>query len=229
MGSVDRMPYTNWPHAIKAVAFDMDGLMVNTEELYTEVCQTVLQRRGREFSDRLRRGMMGLPGPKAINLMIETEQLTDHPATLLNESIELFCGLLPTRLQPLHGLLDLLDRLDEHRISRCVATSSSIQLANRVLAGVNVLKRVDFVITAEHVANGKPHPDIYLGAASNLKIQPQELLVLEDSQHGCRAGITAGACTIAVPGHHSCDHDFSGVHYVASSLADQAIHQLLGV
>lgn len=220
-------PATRWPHAIKAVAFDMDGLMVNTEELYTEVCQTVLQRRGREFTTRLKRGMMGLPGPQAIDLMIETERLTDRPEVLLSESLELFCDLLPTRLQPLAGLLDLLDRLDQHHVRRCVATSSSIALADRVLSGVRLRDRVDFVITAEHVANGKPHPDIYLSAADGLNVLPEELLVLEDSQHGCRAGVTAGACTVAVPGSHSRDHDFSGVHYIANTLADPAIYQLI--
>ena len=84
-----------WPHILKAVAFDMDGLMVNTEELYYEVGQTILQRRGREFTDSLRRGMMGLPGPKAFELMIATEKLTDSVATLTSECDEVFADMLP--------------------------------------------------------------------------------------------------------------------------------------
>ena len=85
------------------------------------------------------------------------------------------------------------------------------------------------MITAEHVAQGKPHPDIYLGAASRLGVLPHELLVFEDSQHGSKAGMSAGACTVAVPGDHSRHHDFSGVHFVAESLADARIYQLLSV
>lgn len=216
-----------WPHALKAVAFDMDGLMVNTEELYYEVGQTILRRRGREFTDALRRGMMGLPGPKAFELMIATEQLVDTVDVLASECEEVFAGMLPHRLRPLTGLLDLLDQLDAHRIPRCVATSSSLRFAREVLAGISVLDRVDFVITAEHVPNGKPHPDIYLGAAEKLGVEAHEMIVLEDSQHGSKAGIAAGACTVAIPGDHSRHHDFSGVHFVADSLADSRIRELL--
>ncbi len=216
-----------WPYPIRAVAFDMDGLMVNTEELYFEVGQTLLRRRGREFTDRLRRGMMGLPGPQAFALMIEQEELKDTPETLARESDEVFAAMLPDRLRPLTGLFELLDALDARQLPRCVATSSPLSFANVVLEGVCVLSRVDFVITAEHVAKGKPHPDIYLGAAQKLAVLPCEVLVLEDSQHGSRAGVASGACTVAVPGEHSRDHDFAGVHFVADSLADERIYQLL--
>ncbi len=217
----------HWPHELKAVAFDMDGLMVNTEELYFEVGQTILKRRGREFKDSLRRSMMGLPGPKAFELMITTEQLIDTVAVLAAESDEVFAGMLPHRLRPLPGLLELLDALDTHGIPRCVATSSSLRFAREVLSGISVLDRVDFVITAEHVPNGKPHPDIYLGAASKLGVASQNMVVFEDSQHGSKAGMAAGACTVAVPGDHSRHHDFSGVCFVADSLADARIRELL--
>jgi len=216
-----------WPHVLKAVAFDMDGLMVNTEELYYEVGQAILSRRGREFSDTLRRGMMGLPGPKAFELMIATEQLVDTVDVLARECDEVFAGMLPHRLRPLTGLLELLDTLDTHRIPRCVATSSSLRFAREVLAGISVLDRVDFIITAEHVPNGKPHPDIYLGAATRLGVTAHEMIVLEDSQHGSKAGIAAGACTVAIPGEHSRHHDFRGVHFIAESLADSRIRELL--
>lgn len=227
MTGTDEQPSNRWPYAIKAVAFDMDGLMVNTEELYYEVGQSILRRRGREFTDSLRRGMMGLPGPKAFELMIATEKLTDSVETLTRECDEVFAGMLPHRLKPLTGLLELLESLDANNIPRCVATSSSLRFAREVLAGISVLDRVDFIITAEHVTNGKPHPDIYLGAASRLGVLPHELLVFEDSQHGSKAGISAGACTIAVPGDHSSHHDFSGAHFVAESLADVRIYQTM--
>ena len=203
--------------------------MVNTEELYYEVGQTILGRRGREYTDSLRRGMMGLPGPKAIELMIATEELTDSVPTLLSECDEVFAAMLPHRLRPLTGLLELLDALDANGIPRCVATSSTLRFAREVLAGISVLERVNFIITAEHVTHGKPHPDIYLGAASKLGVLPQELLVFEDSQHGSKAGVSAGACTVAIPGDHSRHHDFSEVHFIAESLADARIYQLLSV
>lgn len=225
---MDDRVFLPWSHPIRAVAFDMDGLMVNTEELYFEVGQTILNRRGKEFTDRLRRGMMGLPGPQAFALMIEYEGLIDTTETLARESDEVFVAMLPDRLRPLKGLLELLDALDALKLPRCVATSSPLSFARVVLEGVNVLHRVDFVITAEHVPRGKPYPDIYLGAAQKLTVQPHEVLVLEDSHHGSRAGVASGACTVAVPGDHSHDHDFSGVHFIADSLADERLYRLLG-
>jgi pseudouridine 5'-phosphatase len=216
-----------WPHPIRAVAFDMDGLMLNTEELYFEVGSLLLQRRGKVFSPTLRRGMMGLPGHKAFELMIATEQLVDTVAALQSESDTIFTGLLEARVAPLPGLLALLEQLDQAGLPRCVATSSRRSFAELALTGAGVLHRVDFIVTAEDVEHGKPAPDIYLAAAARLGVAPQEMLVLEDSQHGTHAGVAAGACTIAVPGEHSADHDFTGAAAVASSLADPRVLRLV--
>lgn len=217
-----------WAHAIRGVAFDMDGLMVNTEELYSEVGEILLNRRGKHFTRGLKAAMMGLPGPQAFGVMIEREGLSDTPAELASECEEIFVDLLPEKLQTLPGLEDLLSVLDSRRLPRCIATSSTQQFARRVLQITGLGSRFDFVVTAEDVQHGKPAPDIYLEAAQRLGIHAHEMLVLEDSHYGSRAGLAAGACTIAVPGEHSHDHDFTGVCYRASSLADKAIVEYLG-
>ncbi len=217
-----------WAHPIRAVAFDMDGLLVNTEELYSEVGHTILSRRGRQFTRELKNAMTGLPGPQAFGLMIEREQLTDTAEALSLESAEIFAGLLPRKLKTLAGVERLLDRLDTQQLPRCVATSSSRRFAEEVLGLVNLSSRFHFVITAEDVHHGKPAPDIYHRAAQLMQVAPQNMLVLEDSHHGSRAGVAAGACTIAVPGPHSQDHDFEGVHLRACTLADPLIVQTLG-
>lgn len=217
----------DWAYPIEAIAFDMDGLLVNTEDLYTEVGATLLQRRNRQFSKALKNAMTGLPGPQAFAVMIDWEGLDDTPEILAAESTEVFANLLPDRLRLLPGVIELLDHLDRLNLPRCVATSSSCQFANEVLEAVGVLSRIEFVITAADVAQGKPHPDIYLVAAERLRITPESMLVLEDSHHGTRAGVRSGACTIAVPGPHSEDHDFTGVHLRAQTLADPLIYALL--
>lgn len=218
---------TTWAHPIRGVAFDMDGLLVNTEELYSEVGQILLHRRGRNWSLALKAAMMGLPGPQAFAIMIEREALDDTPDRLASESDEIFHEILPSKLQTLPGVETLLEQLDQRGLPRCIATSSSHQFAERVLEIVRMRDRFDFVITAEDVARGKPAPDIYLAAACRMGINSASMLVLEDSHHGSRAGLAAGACTVAVPGPHSQDHDFSGVHYRANSLADTCLLTLL--
>lgn len=217
-----------WAHPIRAVAFDMDGLMVNTEDLYTEVGETILARRGRKFTAELKRRMMGLPGDQAFQMMIDAEQLEATVEELSQESDAVFEELLPKKLAVLPGLIELLDLLDEQSIPRCVATSSKHYFARQVLQIVELSERFNFVVTAEDVTHGKPAPDIYQEAARRMQVVTANLLVLEDSHHGSRAGIAAGACTVAVPGEHSQDHDFSGVHYRADSLKDALIVRLVG-
>lgn len=220
-------PSLLWSHSIEAIAFDMDGLMVNTEDLYTIVGQRILQRRGKDFTPELKKEMMGLPAPGAFQVMIDWHRLSDSPAQLQTETEEVFTGLLDSRLEALPGLFELLDWAEQQALPKCVATSSSHQFARKVLSGIEVLDRFQFVITAEDVPHGKPAPDIYLAAAGKLGVEPQNMLVLEDSQHGSTAGVASGACTVAVPGDHSRDHDFSRVCFIAHSLQDPTIFRIL--
>lgn len=224
--SLRQVPLQSWAQDIRAVAFDMDGLMVNTEDLYTQVGDVLLQRREKSFTPALKKEMMGLPGPKAFQVMIEFEGLTDSVATLAAESEQIFEGLLERELRALPGLFDLFDLLEQNEIPKCVATSSTRKFASRVLELLEATERFEFVITAEDVTHGKPAPDIYEAAAAKLEVAPHHMLVLEDSQHGSRAGLQSGACTIAVPGEHSIDHCFDGVYAIADSLADTIIHEL---
>ena len=216
-----------WSFPLSAVAFDLDGLLVNTEELYSEVGHTLLNRRGKQFTRSLKNAMTGLPGPQAFAVMIEQAQLTDTADQLSAESAVIFADILPARVRALTGVFELLNFLDCLQLPRCVATSSSRRFALEVLRLVGIHERIDFVITAEDVEHGKPAPDIYLNAATRMQVAPCNMLVLEDSHHGSRAGIASGACTVAVPGPHSEDHDFSGVHYRADTLSDKFIQLLL--
>ena len=82
---------------------------------------------------------------------------------------------------------------------------------------------------AEDIAEGKPHPEIYLTAARRFGIPPAEMLVLEDSQNGCLAAVRAGAFTVAVPGEHSLGQDFSMASLTIESLTDPRLYEALGI
>ena len=94
------------------VTFDLDGLMFNTEELYQEVGGVILQRRGKQITGDLLDQMMGRKSFVALQVMIDWHQLDDTPAGLAAESAEIFVDLLPARLAPMPGLVDLLAALD---------------------------------------------------------------------------------------------------------------------
>jgi HAD superfamily hydrolase (TIGR01509 family) len=211
----------------RAVVFDLDGLMFNTEELYQEVGSELLRRRGYKFTQDLLDKMMGRPSNVALQIMIDTHTLKATVEELVAETDEIFPELLRNKLAPMPGLLDLLAFLEEQRIPKGIATSSRRSFVERVLGKFGFQPRFSPILTSEDIVHGKPHPEIYLKAAEGLRISPGEMLVLEDSQNGCRAAVTAGAITVAVPGEHSRRHDFSGAALVADSLADQRILELL--
>jgi HAD superfamily hydrolase (TIGR01509 family) len=219
------------PHnaAPRAVVFDLDGLMFNTEELYQDVGAELLRRRGKTFEADLLDAMMGCPARVALQRMIDWHQLDATVAQLAAETDELFDTVLDERLDVMPGLLDLLNRLELAGLPRAIATSSGPAFVRKVLAKFDLERRFEFVLTCDDVTHGKPHPEIYLLAASRFARRPHELLVLEDSQNGCSAAVAAGATTVAVPGGHSLRHDFAGAALVANSLADPRSLALLGL
>ena len=212
---------------IEAVAFDLDGLLVNTEELYQHVGSELLRRRGRTFEPDLLDAMMGRPQQVSLKIMIEWHGLADTIETLATETHEIFQSLLDTELRTMPGAVDLLDLLDAQGIARGVATSSGPAFAHDVLSRVGIRDRFAFVLTSADVIHGKPDPEIYQTAARRLAVDPGAMLVLEDSQAGCKAAVAAGAVAVAVPGGHSRRHDFTGARFIADSLADRRIEALL--
>jgi HAD superfamily hydrolase (TIGR01509 family) len=214
---------------IRGAAFDLDGLLVNTEELYQYVGTELLARRGRTFEPELLDRMMGRPQQISLQIMIDWHGLADTVETLAGETREIFVDLLDTRLAPMPGAVALVEALAQRGLPRGVATSSGPDFAHDVLSRVGLRDRFGFVLTSADVTHGKPHPEIYERAAERLGVAPAEMLVLEDSENGCRAAVAAGAVVVAVPGGHSRRHNFTGAHLVAGSLADPRITRLLAI
>jgi HAD superfamily hydrolase (TIGR01509 family) len=211
----------------RAVVFDLDGLMFNTEELYQQVGGEILRRRGKSFEADLLDSMMGCPASVALQMMIDWHRLDSTVEELATETDQLFASLLDDRLDLMPGLLDLLGELEHADVPKAIATSSGREFATTVLDKFDLRPRFRFVLTCDDIVRGKPDPQIYQLAASRLGLAPQRLLVLEDSQNGCRAAIAAGTVAVAVPAGHSRTHDFTGAHLIAESLADPRIRALL--
>jgi len=211
----------------RAVVFDLDGLMFNTEELYQHVGTEILRRRGREFTSELLDAMMGRPSQSALGLMIEWHELDDTVEGLLAETDAIFPPILDAQLATMPGLMELLAALETAEVPKAIATSSRRGFVLDVLGRFSLEPRFEFILTSEDVVLGKPHPEIYLTAAARFGLEPGELLVLEDSQNGCRSAARAGTCAVAVPGGHSRTHDFSEATLIADSLADRRIYEIL--
>lgn len=212
---------------IAGVALDMDGLLFDTEGLYFQVGDTVLRRRGRRFCGELQQRMMGRVGLAAIDQMVRFHDLPDDPAELLAESEEVYAGLLETGPRPMPGLQQWIDRLGDSGLPFGLATSSRRRFVDTILKTASWADRLHFILSGDDVRHGKPHPEMYQTAAERMGIEPQTMLVLEDSANGATAALAAGAVTVAIPNEHTRGQPFPNVHLVADSLTDPRLLSLL--
>ncbi len=221
------MPDQSSPKTVRGVVFDLDGLMFNTEEVFHAAGDQLLRRRGHQMTRELLSRMMGRRARESFASLIAELQLTETVEELLAESETIFQAMLETRLAPMPGLFELLAELESRDLPKGVATSSSRPYLEGILKRFALLPRFSFTLTAEDVTQGKPHPEIYERAAKNLGLDPEEVVVFEDSETGSRSAKAAGAYVIAVPHDYSRDHDFSHVDYVAQGLSDPFIRRVL--
>jgi HAD superfamily hydrolase (TIGR01509 family) len=212
---------------IKAVVFDLDGLMFNTEDIFNEVGRQVLARRNKEMTRELLQQMMGRRAPEALQLMIDFHELSDSVPGLIDETRTLFTELAADRLAPMPGLFTLLEHIETRGLSKAVATSSGRRYLEEILNRFELLGRFHTTLAAEDVTHGKPHPEIYLTAAARLGVAAHEMLVLEDSHAGTTAGVNARAVVISVPNTHSRYQDFSHATHVVERLDDHQVLALL--
>ncbi len=213
---------------VAAVAFDMDGLMFDTEAVYDKAASTLLGRRGFKYTDKLRDEIMGRPPEYCFRRMVETYSLKESWRELGRENEEIFVELLKDGYATTPGLLELFDELDRRGIPRCVCTSSKRFVADEVLKKHDVRKRLDFVLTSEDVVNGKPNPEVYLKAAERFGVSPLSMLVLEDSAAGCAAATSAGSPCCMLRAYHNVRVDFSLALVVVERLDAPELLSLLG-
>jgi HAD superfamily hydrolase (TIGR01509 family) len=206
----------------------MDGLLFDTERIYWQVGDLVLRRRGHRYSAALQARMMGRIGTAAAQEMIDFHALEDSAEDLLAEADELYGDLLPQLLRPMPGLAQWIEHLEKGSTPFALTTSSRRKWVDVIFSDLHWRDALAFVLTGDDVTNGKPHPEMYLTAAERFGVRPETMLVLEDSGNGCAAGIAAGAKVVAVPNEHTTDQDFAGAMFVAESLLDQRLWNLVG-
>jgi len=205
---------------VEAVVFDLDGLMVDSERVFYRVGEELMRRRRRQFSEEHMRIMLGRPPRVAYANLIKAAGLQESVDELAEEGRELFFQLMATELRPMPGLERLLAELGRLRLPLAVATSSGRLYTERVLAQFELRDRFEFVLTCDDVSAGKPDPEVYLKAAGRFGLDPQRLLVLEDSPVGLAAAKAAGALCIVVPSEYTPEADWSAADLVARRLDD---------
>jgi len=208
---------------IKAVAFDMDGLMFDTEDVYWKAAEALMGRRGATFTNELNDAFMGRPPKVFFDYLIDTLGFPGTWQELQTESEDLFMGFLDDGYSTMPGLYELLELLERLNIPKGICTSSVSRVVSEVLRRKNMRQRFEFVLTADDITRGKPDPEIYLKAAARFGIDPSAMLVLEDSTAGCQAALCAGAIGVAVRVHHNAHCVFDAAKMVVPRLDDPQV------
>lgn len=207
---------------IKAALFDMDGLMINTEPLQSKAYEAVLVSHGKrpQFNAEGVVQAVGVREKDNWELIKKSHDLDHDTEALVEQRTGIYMGILKQNLVPQPGLIDLLGLLKRHGIKMAVASSSTPEHIEIVLAGLQVANFFDAVVSAHTIAHGKPAPDIFLLAAKQLGVDAKDCVVFEDAQSGVEAGRAAGSKVIAVPNAFTKSHDHSKADIVVRSLED---------
>lgn len=193
---------------IQAILFDMDGVILDTEILYSRFWQEAAIALGYPMTREQALGM------RSLNRVFGTAKLKSYfgpevsYSDIRNKRIELMDAFVEKEgviIKP--GIRELLAYLKEKGIKTSIATSSPLERVTRYLASVDLDKAFDQIITGDMVERGKPEPDIYLLAADKLGVKPEYCMVVEDSPSGSLAGSRAGCVTVMVPDQDQPDEE----------------------
>jgi HAD superfamily hydrolase (TIGR01509 family) len=187
------------PRPVKAVVFDMDGLLVDTETVVYRAMQRAADGIGREMPFGAFQRMVGLQHAASDLILIEHfGEGFDLDAWSAAVSAH-FREELAAGIALKAGVVEILDYLDAVGLPRAIATSSSLQAVNQSLGPHSLVERFHALITRDVQMRGKPHPDPFLLAAEALGVDPADCLALEDSHNGVRSASAAGMMTVMVP------------------------------
>jgi HAD superfamily hydrolase (TIGR01509 family) len=209
-----------------AVIFDNDGLLLDTESVWTRAERDIFERRKVEFTPAHKRELVGTSAEECGRLL---EQRLGEPARgleLIEELNELVIAELEHGVEAMVGARELLHRLKERGTPIGLVSNSPLRFVQRSLEIVGFHDRFDVVLSAHEVAAPKPSPDPYLEACRRLGVQPTpEVIVLEDSPTGVAAGRAAGLTVIGIPSVEGVV--LEEAHHIAESLLDDVVaHRL---
>lgn len=178
---------------MKAVIFDMDGLLIDSEPLWDKSDTFFLKRKGFVYTPELRMRMMGTGQKEAIELLKKELGLKGKVEELIKERKAIFYNLFFKDVKLMKGSLRLIEKLSDRKILLAIATGGhSAKKVKEILRKFSLGPCFSVVVSSDEVKNGKPHPDVYLFSAKELGVKPSECFVLEDAANGVLAGKAAG-------------------------------------
>jgi len=193
---------------IQAVIFDLDGLMIDSEPLSKKAWNMLLAEYDQELSDAEFRSTIGLDSLATSSLLKGLKDLNEDVERLDEEIERIRFEIIQTEAVAVDGL----------KIG--VASNSPIGYVEAALKAINLRNHFPCVMGVDQVAVGKPEPDLYLGVAKCLSVEPAYCLAFEDSPSGMRSALAAGMRCVVVPNSDLRGADFAGAYARFESLLD---------
>lgn len=215
-----------------AVLFDWDGVVIDSRAAHEESWRLLFRELGRVMPEDFFMRTFGMRNQQIIPQCFEFVDPADQ-ATIesMGRRKEVLYReiLIREGIEPLPGLMELLDSLDKSGVARCVASSTPHENIATIMRLTSLTGRFDAVVAAEDVERGKPDPDVFLRAAEKVGQPPRRCVVIEDAHVGIRAARAAGMPVLAVATTHPAD-SLHGATRVLSGLGGvtaATLHKLL--
>jgi len=183
---------------IQAVVFDLDGVLLQSEEVWDSVRERYVRERGGRYDEEVQRAMMGMSAPEWSRFLHEDAGVPDDPDAINRDVVARMLEAYRHELPLLPGA-EAAVRRAAARFPLGLASSSNREVFEAVLELAGLTDCFRATVSSEEVERGKPAPDVYLEAARRLDVAPERCTAVEDSHAGIRSAKTAGMRVVALP------------------------------
>lgn len=213
---------------IKALIFDMDGVIIDSEPIHARVLTKVLKDLGRDTRPDDFVEFIGMRDEEMWTILKKRYSLSGTVGELIAKHDEYKKKRFSQDdLEPVEGIPELIKNAKSKNLKISLATSSPRYLAEQILKGLKLIPFFDALVTGNDVSHSKPDPEVFLKAAQALKLEPNECIVIEDSFLGIQAAKSAGMKCIAYKNPHSGCQDTSFADFEVSSIKDIDLDHML--
>lgn len=213
---------------LKAVIFDMDGVVIDSEMIHAKVESELFKKLGFSISDEEHDSFVGSTTRSMWEKLKEKFALEPSVDELVNTNKENYLdALLSCRdMQPIPGVVELIKDLASNNVKLSLASSSSLKEIDIILGMFDIKESFHAITSGDEVDRSKPAPDIFLLAAERLGVSPKNCVVIEDASNGVAGAKAAGMKAVGYKAPNSRNQDLSGADIVVTNLLEVSYHTL---
>ena len=206
---------------MKAVIFDMDGVIIDSEPIHFEVDMQTMKDLGCNISREELEKYVGTTNEYMIADIKKNYNIRKSVEEIINYKVEMVKNkIVQSDLEPIEGIRELLIDLKKKNIPAAIASSSPKDFINIVVSKFKLQEYFKYIVSGEEVESGKPAPDVYIETAKKLGISPKECIVVEDSKNGVLAAKAAGMKCIGFQNINSGNQDLSKADIIVNSIGE---------